>query len=229
MKKILALAMTSVLAVMTLASCGGKYTAGEKYAAGKFEEGKYENASIGFGINVPEGYTEVPELPLVEGVTYDLALNDENDNSIYVAVENNSEKLKVDKAAENSLKALADQYESMGFKVDDQKLEDYTIGGNTYRGYTITVTKGLVDEEEEKKDKKAKDDAKDEEAKVEEAKAEEAEAEEAPVEEVPVEIVTIKQAGFFVKCDTKIATVSVTSKTDDAKKIISDNFFAIGE
>lgn len=215
MKKILALAMTSVLAVMTLASCGSKYTAGEKFTAGTFEDGKYENASIGIGINVPEGYIEATELPLVEGVTYDLGVNNENGDSIYVAVENNTEKLKVEKAAENSLDALTNQYEAMGFTVEEQKLEDYAIGGNTYLGYTLTVTKGGEPEEEEKADDKKAE------------KKEEAEA--AEEEAIPVEKVTIKQAGFFVKCDTKIATVALTSKTEDVKKVIADIIFAAGE
>ncbi len=217
MKKILALAMTSVLAVMTLASCGSKYSGGEKFAAGKFEEGKYENASIGIGVNVPEGYAEVDiaELPMVDGVTYDFGAVTEDGSSIYVAVENNKEKYKIDKAAEESLKALVGQYESMGFKIDDQKLEDYKVGDNTYLGYTLTVTKGLPEEKDDKKKKSKNDEA--EEAKVEEN-----------AEEVPVEIVTIKQAGFFVKCDTKIATVAVTSELEDVKKIIADNFYTIG-
>ncbi len=194
MKRILALGMASIIAVMTLASCESKYTEGEKFLAGTFVGEKYENVTIGIGVNVPEGYADVFDLPEVDGVTHDFGVADENGNSIFISVEDNSKGTKVEKVAENSLTALIAQYENMGYTIDEQKLEDYTVGDNTYRGYTITVTKGVSKTEEKG--------------------------------EAVEESVTMTQAGFFVKCDNKIAIVAATGKTVEAKQLIADSIFA---
>ena len=180
MKKIIALIMAVSMAAVTLVSCG-KYDDGEKFVKGEAAGGKYVNESIGIGFDIPDEFMSVEGLPSVAGVTYDASLEDENGNSVFVVVETNAKKKKIDAVAKDAMTKLAEQYEKMGYTIEDSKIEDVTVDNKTFKGFSLKLVNGED---------------------------------------------SVTQAGFFVKCDTKIATVNVTGKTVDAKTFIKDNFFA---
>lgn len=144
MKKIFALIMASALVAVSLASCGGKYTEGGKFKKGQVADGNYVNEAVGFGIKLPEGFvvSETKDLPAVEAVSYELLAKDENSNVICITSQKTEKKQNVETVAKNSLEDMKEHYEAGGYVVNDSKLADIKIGGNTYKAYSIDYTVG---------------------------------------------------------------------------------------
>lgn len=144
MKKILALIMASALVAVSLASCGSKYSEGGKFKKGEIIDGKYVNETVGIGVKLPEGYvvSETEGLPAVENVSYELLAKDENSNVICVASQKTEKKGDVEKIADKSLEDMKEYYETSGYVVNDSKLADFNVGGNTYKALTIDYTVG---------------------------------------------------------------------------------------
>ncbi len=145
MKKIIALAMASVIAVMSLVSCGGgKYSEGGKFKKGSIADGQYVNESAGIGVKIPEGFTvsETQGLPAVENVTYELLAKDENNNVICLVSQKTEKRADINKIVDQSLEDMKEYYESGEYVIDDSKIFDCKIGGETYKAYTIDFTVG---------------------------------------------------------------------------------------
>ncbi|MBE6705255.1 MAG: hypothetical protein E7583_08340 [Ruminococcaceae bacterium] len=133
-------AVASALTVVSFAGCGSsnsKYAKGTSYKEGVLTADSYENASIGIGFSLPEGF-EFTEVGVDAGnAEYLVAAVDADNNNIIWTLEPGASNLNIEKTLELSLDTIVTQYEGMGFTVGESKVTEYTIDSNTYGGFYI--------------------------------------------------------------------------------------------
>ncbi len=142
MKKILAFTVAVAITAVSFAGCGAKnkYAKGTTYSEGVLLEDSYENASVGLGFNLPNGFEFVDMGEAMGEAEYIVAATDADSNNIIWTLEPGDSNLNMDKTLKLSLDTIVAQYESMNFDVSESSVTEYTIGSNTYGGFNMTVS-----------------------------------------------------------------------------------------